>query len=147
MDKEQKNLRVFGYGWALILTVAGLRLWMKDGAGVSTLVLWTAALGFLFVTVWRIGLLKPVYKIWMAAGHKVSFVGSTIVLGVLFYTVFSVAGLLLRLLRKDLLNRSWERQAGSYWLAKEVSRDIKESQGKLKDETLNKGIFLRTIKT
>jgi len=106
INKERKNLLVFGYGWALILTVIALRLWMKYGISASKIVLLTMALLFFLVSAWRIQLLKPVYQIWMAIGHEISFVVSTIILGVLFYTVFSITGLILRLMRKDLLNRS-----------------------------------------
>ncbi len=121
MDKERKNLLVFGYGWALILTVIALRLWIKYGISASKIVLLTLALLFVLVSAWRIQLLKPVYKIWMAVGHKISFVVSTIVLGVLFYTVFSITGLVLRLMRKDLLNRSIQPELNSYWLSRKAS--------------------------
>ena len=126
MDKERKNLLVFGYGWALILTVLALRLWVKHGLSASKIVLLTTALVFLLVSVWRVQLLKPVYKIWMALGHKVSFVLSTIILGVLFYTVFLITGLILRLLRKDLLNRSIQPELNSYWLSRKTSSVTQE---------------------
>ena len=121
MDKERKNLLVFGYGWAVILTVIALRLWMKHGFSASKIVLLIMAVLFLLVSACRVQILKPVYKIWMAVGHKISFVLSTIILGVLFYTVFSIAGLILRLLRKDLLNRSIQPELNSYWLMRKMS--------------------------
>lgn len=121
MNQERKNLLVFGYGWALILMVIALRLWLKYGISASKIVLLTLALLFLLVSVRRVQLLKPVYKIWMALGHKISFVISTIVLGVLFYTVFSITGLVLRLLRKDFLNRTIQPELNSYWLGRKTS--------------------------
>ena len=121
MHKERKNLLVFGYGWALILTVIALRWWMKHGLSASKIVLLTIALAFLLASVCRVELLKPVYKIWMAVGHKVSFVFSTIILGVLFYTVFFSMGLIVRLLRKDLLNQTIQPESNSYWLSRKVS--------------------------
>lgn len=127
MHKEQKNLLVFGYGWAVILMVVALRLWMKYGISAFKIVLLTLALLFLLASVWRVQLLKPVYKIWMAVGHKVSFAISTVILGILFYTLFSITGLILRLLRKDLLNRSIQPEVNSYWLVKEFSGDVQES--------------------
>lgn len=123
MNKERKNLLVFGYGWAVILTVIALRLWIKQGPGISTIVLLTTALLFFGASAWRIQFLKPVYKIWMAFGHKASFILSTIILSVLFYAVFSLMGLILRFIRKDLLNRSIQPELNSYWLTKSSPAD------------------------
>lgn len=121
MDKERKNLLVFGYGWAIILTVIAVRLWMKYGLSASKIVLLSLALLFVLVSARRVQLLKPVYTIWMALGHRISFVVSTIVLSVLFYTVFSITGLVLRLLRKDFLSRSIQPEFDSYWLGRKTS--------------------------
>ena len=122
MDKERKNLLVFGYGWALILTVLALRLWVKHGLSASKIVLLTIAFLFLLVSACRVQLLKPIYKIWMAVGHKVSLIFSTIILGVFFYTVFFITGLILRLLRKDLLNRTIQSELDSYWITRKISK-------------------------
>ena len=126
MDKERKNLLVFGYGWAVILTVIALRLWMKHGVSASKIVLLTIAFSFLLVSAWRVEFLKPVYKIWMAVGHKISFVISTIILSVLFYTVFLVTGLIVRLMGKDLLNRTIQPELNSYWLSRKTSSAAQE---------------------
>ena len=126
MDKERKNLLVFGYGWALISTVIALRLWMKYGISASKIVLLLVAVLFLLVSACRVQLLKPIYKIWMAVGHKVSLVFSTIILSVLFYTVFFITGLILRLLRKDLLNRAIQPELNSYWLSRKTSSVTQE---------------------
>ncbi|HLD69538.1 MAG TPA: SxtJ family membrane protein [Candidatus Omnitrophota bacterium] len=121
MDKERKNLLVFGYGWAIILTVIALRLWIKHGLSTSKIVLLSVAVLFALVSAWRVQLLKPVYKIWMAVGHKISFVISTIILSVLFYTVFFITAIVLRLLRKDFLNQTIQPELNSYWLSRKSS--------------------------
>ena len=126
MDKERKNLLVFGYGWAIILTFIAVRLWIKHGLSAAKIILLMIALLFLLVSVWRIQWLKPVYKIWMAVGHKASFVFSTIILSVLFYTVFFITGLIVRLLRKDLLNRTIQPELNSYWLSRKTSSVAQE---------------------
>ncbi len=119
MDKERKNLMVFGYGLAVILTVWALLLWRKHPAIQWPWALLVLAVGFAAVTFRNIEYLKPVYKHWMRAAHAIGQVITTVLLSVIFYLVFAPVGIILRMLRKDLLDRSLESSAVTYWKKKE----------------------------
>jgi hypothetical protein len=59
-------------------------------------------------------LLKPIYRMWMALGHALGWINSRIILGTLFYTVFTIGGFLLRLLKVDPMRRQFEPNRASY---------------------------------
>ncbi len=52
--------------------------------------------------------LDPVYRLWMKIGHVLGWINTRIILSVLFYTMFLPAGLIVRLMGKDLLKRKLE---------------------------------------
>lgn len=59
-------------------------------------------------------LLKPIYKLWMTLGHALGWVNSRIILGVLFFTVFTIGAFVLRLLKVDPMRRRFEPDLASY---------------------------------
>ena len=123
MNKEKKNLLVFGYGLAVILSMIAFRLNHKHGFGVSIIVLMALAGMILFLTIFNQKVLKTIYIYWMKGAHFIGGIFSFILLTVIFYGVFSPVGLILRLIKKDLLDRSWEPVAQTYWREKKVSTD------------------------
>lgn len=46
-------------------------------------------------------ILGPVYRVWMAFGHVLGWINTRIVLGVLFFLVFTPVGIVMRLFGKD----------------------------------------------
>jgi len=121
MDKEQKQLAVFGYGLSLILTVWTFLLWRKG----SYFWFFTFLLAMMFVVLTRAHhkLLKSIYVKWMIVAHAIGHILTTVVLTMIFYFVFTPIGLILRILRKDLLERAWSASEKSYWKKKETAFD------------------------
>jgi hypothetical protein len=62
-------------------------------------------------------LLKPLYIIWMWLAFILSWINTRIILVILFYSVFTPLGLVMRLLRIDLLER--KKSNTTYWKKKE----------------------------
>jgi len=58
--------------------------------------------------------LAPVYRAWIRFGHVLGAVSSRIVLTVLFFVIFAPAGLVMRLLGRDPLNRRFDQDLDSY---------------------------------
>ncbi|MFA5261819.1 MAG: hypothetical protein WC450_11390 [Candidatus Omnitrophota bacterium] len=115
MDQERKKLLVFGYGLAVILSLAGLRWGYKGGFGPEHAVLFLAA-GLLAGVTWLAPhRLSGFYRHWMAGTRLVGAVVSTVILAVMFYAVFGSVGCILRLLRKDPLERAICAGKPSYW--------------------------------
>lgn len=62
--------------------------------------------------------LAPLNRAWSALGMLLHKVTNPILLGILFYLVFTPFGWLLRLMGKDFLRLTWST-GGSYWIARE----------------------------
>ena len=62
-----------------------------------------------------VGIARGLWRGWCAFGKAVGWVVSRAIMTVLFFAVFTPVGLFLRLIRKDLLRRRWDREADSYW--------------------------------
>jgi hypothetical protein len=61
-------------------------------------------------------ILKPFNLLWLAFGALLHRIMSPIVLGGMFYLIFTPVALLFRLLGKDPLRLKLERSAQSYWI-------------------------------
>jgi hypothetical protein len=119
VDKEKKNLLVFGYGLVLIGVVFSVGRF-KDGLTWSWVLLVVASLVLLLSTALQWQALRPAYKGWMIAAHTIGSVVTTVVLTLVFFIIFTPVGIVLRIMRKDHLKRSFDRSAKSYWITRPV---------------------------
>jgi len=74
------------------------------------------ALAFLAFALVRPALLAPLNKAWIALGLLLSRFVNPVVIGLMFYLVFTPVGFLYRLLGRDLLHLSFTKGTGSYWI-------------------------------
>jgi hypothetical protein len=68
------------------------------------------------VTLWREQWLTPLNRAWMKLGELLGRVVSPIVLGLVFYGVFTPVALVMRLAGRDAMHRRWDRDAPTYWV-------------------------------
>ena len=122
-SQEKKRLNVFGYGLAVILGLFALRLWFKDGWVFQHIFYVTAMTTILVLTISCPAFLKPFYRQWMQVAHMIGTLLTQILLTVIFYGLFTPIGIVLRILRKDLLDRPIETHKSSYWILKEGQSD------------------------
>ncbi|MBF0523323.1 MAG: hypothetical protein HQL24_09750 [Candidatus Omnitrophica bacterium] len=123
MNKERKNLLVFGYGLAVILTFIAVRLWMKHGLSLNKVVLLGAAAVFCLLTSINVELIKPVYTNWMKVAHVIGNVVTGLMLTIIFYLVFTPVGIFMKLTGKDPLQEKIDKQAETYWKKKTVGSE------------------------
>ena len=121
MDQKKKQLLVFGYGWAVILTFTAVRLWVKHGVGLGSAACLMIAAMLFFMTLLRRDWLVKIYNPWMKAMHGIGTVVNAVLMVGIFYLIFAPVGLFLRLIRKDLLHRKLDADAQSYWILKNVA--------------------------
>ncbi len=119
MNKERKNLLVFGYGLALIFSIVAIRLWQKHGLSVNKIVLLAVAVILLFITTFKLKWLKPIYNRWMKMAGLIGEVVSTLILTVIFYSMFTIFGIILRFLKKDLLDQKIKPELNTYWVTRD----------------------------
>ena len=62
------------------------------------------------------GTLGVIYKPWMHFGHVLGFINTRIILGLVFFVMFTPIALLLKLLGKDYMKRKLSKHSDqSYW--------------------------------
>lgn len=115
MELERKKLLVFGYGLAIICGVLAVRHFFKSGVGPLFCVGVVGSLGFAAVTRFQPQGLVGFYRGWMKVARLIGAVFSTVILSVLFYLMFGVVGLILRLMKKDILEERRDPKTSSYW--------------------------------
>ncbi len=69
---------------------------------------------------------RPLYLAWMYAAYPVGWLISHLVLTMLYFGVFTPVGITFRLLGKDLLERSFERSAKTYWTARRPTENASQ---------------------
>lgn len=108
------DLRRFGLVLAALLALLGGYLWYVETGGIAQLV-HAASLVFLGTGLALPVVLKPIYFPYMWLARIVAFVNIHLLLGLVFYTLFMLIGLGMRLLGRDPLDRKIAPNEESYW--------------------------------
>lgn len=108
------------FGLLITAILAALALLPLRTGGAPNFWLLAAAAGIAASSGGRPELLGPVYRAWIRLGHALGAVSSRIVLTVLFFVIFLPAGLAMRLLGRDPLNRRFDRDLETYMNASEA---------------------------
>lgn len=106
--------RSFGFTFAVVFGLAAAWLiWRgsRYGVAVAAFAAGFALLGWLVPRV-----LHPLNVVWMRFGLLLNRIVSPIVLGVIFFGVFTPVSLLFRLIGRDALRRSFVADQASYWI-------------------------------
>lgn len=111
--------------WVLIVQLTVLVLGIKQGFSTLTHLFLGISTLALLATVFKVELLKPIYTQWMKVAHAIGATITGLILSLMFYGIFGITGIILRILKKDLLNEKLEPQASSYWIKR-----VKDPSGK-----------------
>jgi len=118
MDKiktDRTTLRKFGllmvFGFVLISLI-----FIKHKHSVMPTA--AVALSFMLIAFFAPASLKYLYILWMKLAYILSWVNTRLLLGIIFYLVFSPVGLFMRLFKIDPLERNFEPLNDSYWKPK-----------------------------
>jgi hypothetical protein len=103
--------RSFGWTFAGIFLVVGAYATLPWLLALAAL---TAA-----ITAVREQWLTPLNRAWMKFGELLGRVVSPIVLGAIFFVVFTPVALVMRLAGRDAMKRRWEPRAPSYWVRRD----------------------------
>jgi len=114
-NPSRKNLLWFGLLLGLFLTLIGAIARLRFGTPWIANGFFTAAVAITISYYLVPPIRKPVYLAWMCAAFPIGFVMSYVILAVTYFAVFTPIALLLRLLRRDPLERKFDRAATTYW--------------------------------
>ena len=108
-----KDLRKFGFTMAIVLGILALLTGYKGSWSFPYILVLSVA--FAGCAVLQPMLLKQIYLGWMTLAIVMGFFMTRVILSILFYSVFSIGGLITRVLKKDLLDQQYDPSAKTYW--------------------------------
>jgi hypothetical protein len=126
-NPNRRTLRQFALLALLFSALVGLLRAWKGGALASGVPPGFHGPWLLPLVVWTVGgvvavlgaieprLVRPVYLALLAISFPIGWVLSHVLLGVLYFGVFTPLAVLFRLLRRDHLKRRFDRDATTYW--------------------------------
>jgi len=113
---DRVTLNKFGITMCVaFLVIAGVLMLKHKNSLPATSI---AAL-FILLTLAGPILLKPVYTVWMRFAFVLGWFNTRLLLLLMFYLIFTPIGLIMRLLRVDLLERKIDKARKTYWIKKE----------------------------
>jgi hypothetical protein len=108
--------RSFGWTFTAVFVLAGLYGVWRGGPAAA---LFGLALITAIVTVSRDRWLEPLNRAWMKFGDFLGRLVSPIVLGVIFYGLFTPIGVVMRLAGRDAMCRKFDVAVRSYWVRRD----------------------------
>jgi hypothetical protein len=120
----RKELREFGLVvGGVILVIGGFLLYRHRPAGP-----WFAGVGAVLVAFGLVApaLLKPLQKVWMAFAVLMGWFMTRLILGALFYLVFTPIGLGARIFGHSFMPLQFDKSADTYWIRREKKERKKE---------------------
>ena len=114
--------RKFGWTFAALFALVGV---------LGHPLLLAVAAGFALVTATRAQWLAPLNRAWMKLGALMHAVVSPLIMGIMFFAVFTPMGWVMRRFGWDAMRRTWDPQAKSYWIRREPPGPADDSFGNL----------------
>ena len=105
----------FGIVFFIVFLIIAIYPILSDG----NLRLWSLVISLVFLILGLINsrFLTPLNKLWFKFGIFLGKIISPVIMGIIFFLVVTPIGLLMRLLKKDVLNLSFNENK-SYWIEK-----------------------------
>lgn len=124
---EPGSPRAFGMVFATVFALIGLYpLVFLERSSPQWVFLGLAAL-MLSIAMVVPHVLQPLNKCWFRFGLLVSKVMNPLILGIIFFGLFTPMSLLMRLIGRDALSRKFLPVTTSYWLERTEERSLSES--------------------
>ena len=117
---NKKQLRDFGLIWSLIFFLIAFYPLLND----EKLKLWAivVALCFLIVSLTFPSFYEKIhfYQAWIKVGNFIGKINSKIIIFILFYFIFFPIGVVLKILKKDLLNKKINKATNTYFVDRKL---------------------------
>tara|TARA_B100000427_G_scaffold309207_1_gene298056 strand:+ start:338 stop:721 length:384 start_codon:yes stop_codon:yes gene_type:complete len=124
-DVKISSNRSFGIVFFVVFLIIALFPLINDG----NIRLWSliVSLAFLGLGLLNSKILSPLNKIWFKFGLFLGKIISPMVMGLIFFFVVTPIGILMRILKKDLLNLKMNNNK-SYWIEKSEPKSKMKNQ-------------------
>ena len=113
-DVKLPSNKKFGYFFTLVFGLLAVYFYTKELISWSYIMLLASAV-FLFFSITKAEILLPLNKLWMRFGLILSMIVSPIVLGAIFFGLFTPIALVMRLSGRDELRLKFYKKS-SHWI-------------------------------
>lgn len=120
MTANKKQLRTFGIGLTVVLIIIGSIQFLKGNTHVYKYLI-GASLVTLITTLLIPTAIKPIYVGAMFISHVLGWINTRLILGILFFLVFTPISWIYKIIGKDPLERKFDKNAPSYWKIRKIT--------------------------
>ncbi len=115
----------FGIVFFIVFLLIALYPLLKD----NDLRIWSLIISFIFLILGLINskILTPLNRLWFKFGLLLGKFISPLVMGIIFFVVVTPIGIIMRLLKKDLLNLKFNKKE-TYWIDKSGPKSKMKNQ-------------------
>ena len=117
--------RSFGIVFFIVFLLIALYPLLKG----NDLRIWSLLISFIFLALGLINskILTPLNRLWFKFGLLLGRFISPLIMGIIFFVVVTPIGIIMRLLKKDLLNLKYTKKE-SYWIDKSGPKSKMKNQ-------------------
>ena len=117
--------RSFGIVFFIVFLLIALYPLLKD----NHLRIWSLVISFIFLILGLINskILTPLNRLWFKFGLLLGKFISPLIMGIIFFIVVTPIGVIMRLLKKDLLNLNYNKKE-TYWIDKSGPKSKMKNQ-------------------
>ena len=117
--------RSFGLVFFIVFLLIALYPLLKG----SDLRIWSLVISFVFLVLGLINskILTPLNRLWFKFGLLLGKFISPLIMGIIFFVVVTPIGIMMRLLKKDLLNLKYNKKE-TYWIDKSGPKSKMKNQ-------------------
>ena len=117
--------RSFGVVFFIVFLLIALYPLLKD----NDLRIWSLVISFIFLILGLINskILTPLNRLWFKFGLLLGRFISPLIMGIIFFVVVTPIGIMMRLLKKDLLNLKYNKKE-TYWIDKSGPKSKMKNQ-------------------
>ena len=117
--------RSFGIVFFIVFLLIALYPLLKG----NDLRIWSLVISFVFLVLGLINskILTPLNKLWFKFGLLLGRFISPLIMGIIFFVVVTPIGIIMRLLKKDLLNLKYNKKK-TYWIDKSGPKSKMKNQ-------------------
>ena len=118
---ELPSNRKFGFFFTFVFALGACYFYYTNEVTLAYALIVTSIICFI-LSMFKPGILFPLNKLWMKFGLLLGLIVSPIVLGLIFFGIFTPTALLMRFCRRDELRLRFKNKK-SYWIARNQSID------------------------
>ena len=110
----------FGYFFCSTFFILGGYFFYNNYLNTAYIFLFLT-LSFFLITFLKADLLLPLNKIWMKFGYFIGGIVSPIILGIIFFGLFTPYSIIMKIMKRDAL-RLKKKTSKSYWIIRSQSK-------------------------